>query len=565
MPRLIDDRSVGVKLTTSIVVLVVGLIIVAGASLYGLYAQMVRDHETETKAAVEIASGVAAYFEGQVRQGRMTREQAVQHFSSALTQVRYDGDKYFSAWTDAGTYILHAAKPNLVGTNEMEKVDVNGHHFMKDAAAAAGQTPEGGFYTLYTTGQGVSEQRLKLNYARRLPAWGVILVSGTFMDDINAAVLAQATQLATYSVPVILLCIGLAMLLRRSIGAGLAGLSAAMGRLANGEFEAEIRDTGRKDEIGGMARIVGVFKDRMIEGRRLQAEQDGAKEMAAAAQKAALVELADQFEERIGALVQRLATGSAKLESTAKSMTSMATRGENQATSVATGAGEAKFGMQTVAAAAEQLTASIGEIGRQVAQSASMTGRAAADAQRTDGVVKTLADAATKIGHVVGLITQIARQTNLLALNATIEAARAGDAGKGFAVVASEVKSLATQTSKATEEIGAQIAHIQHATAEAVRAIGEIAGTTQEVSVIATGIANAVEQQGSATDEIARAVQQTASAASHVLTTIEGVRQAANDTEGAATQVLDAAGDVSRQADVLSREVNRFVEGVRAA
>ena len=221
--------------------------------------------------------------------------------------------------------------------------------------------------------------------------------------------------------------------------------------------------------------------------------------------------------------------------------------------------------MQTVAFAAEELASSVNEISRQVAQSTRITGKAVIDAQRTDVIVQALAEGAEKIEQVVGLITNIAGQTNLLALNATIEAARAGDAGKGFAVVASEVKSLATQTGRATEEIGAQIRQIQGATHEAVSAIRAIAATIQEVSAIATSIASAVEQQGAATAEIARNVQETAQAAAEVSNNIGGVRQAADEAGEAAAQLQSSAGGLSAQAEQLSGEVRRFVDGVRAA
>jgi methyl-accepting chemotaxis protein len=196
--------------------------------------------------------------------------------------------------------------------------------------------------------------------------------------------------------------------------------------------------------------------------------------------------------------------------------------------------------MQTVAAAAEQLSASIAEISRQVAQSAKISGKAVDDAQRTDTIVRALAEGAQKIGDVVGLITSIAGQTNLLALNATIEAARAGDAGKGFAVVASEVKNLASQTAKATEEIGTQISQIQAATKDAVDAIGSITRTIEGISAIATTIASAVEEQGSATSEIARSVHQTAHAAQDVTVNITGVNRAAGETGEAAPKACRA-------------------------
>ncbi len=286
---------------------------------------------------------------------------------------------------------------------------------------------------------------------------------------------------------------------------------------------------------------------------------------ASVAQKSAMNQTADAFEAKVGTLVSMLSSGATELQATAQSMSATATQTNQQATTVAAAAEEASAGVQTVAAAAEELTSSIHEISRQVAQSAKITEKAVEDARRTDTTVRALADGAQKIGDVVQLITNIAAQTNLLALNATIEAARAGDAGKGFAVVASEVKSLATQTAKATEEIAAQIAQIQDATGEAVKAIKAISATIDEVNVIASNIASAVEEQGAATAEIARNVQQTAASTQEVTATITGVSRAANDTGAAAGQVLGAASNLLRQAEQLTNEVNNFVVGVRAA
>ena len=274
--------------------------------------------------------------------------------------------------------------------------------------------------------------------------------------------------------------------------------------------------------------------------------------------------VANTFEGSVGRLVGLLASGATELEATAQSMTGMADRANTQATTVAASAEEASISVQTVASAAEELSASVSEIGRQVAQSATVSAKAVTDAQRTDQIVRALAEGAERIGKVVHLITDIANQTNLLALNATIEAARAGDAGKGFAVVASEVKSLANQTARATEDIGNQINQIQLATKDAVEAIRDIAATIDELSVIGTNIASAVEQQSAATAEIARNVHQTAQSAQHVTTHIAGVSHAADETGSAAVQVLGAARDLSKQAEQLSAEVKTFVVEIRA-
>jgi methyl-accepting chemotaxis protein len=342
------------------------------------------------------------------------------------------------------------------------------------------------------------------------------------------------------------------------------GMTRAMADLAAGDKAITIPGVGRRDEIGRMGGAVQVFKDNMIRADQLLVEQEGLKQATVVAQKTAMTQTADVFEAKVGSLVSLLSSGATELQTTAQSMSATATKTYQQAATVASAAEEASNGVQTVAAAAEELSASTKEISRQVAQSAKITGRAVEDARRTDIIVRALADGAQKIGDIVQIITGIAAQTNLLALNATIEAARAGDAGKGFAVVASEVKSLANQTAKATEEIGSQISQIQNATGEAVNAIKSIGATIDEVNVIASNIAAAVEEQGAATSEIARNVQQTSASTQDVTATISGVSQAANDTGTAAGQVLDGARGLSRQAEQLTGEVQRFIAGVRA-
>lgn len=350
-----------------------------------------------------------------------------------------------------------------------------------------------------------------------------------------------------------------------SITRPIARLQSAMRQIAAGKLSAPVPELARRDEVGGMAAAVQVFKNNMVENARLTAEQARLKEESALAQRAALHRTADAFEAKVGRLALTMSNASADLETTAKSMTATAEGTTRQASHVASAAAEASAGVQTVAAAAEQLTASIAEISENVAHCAQASSRAVTDARRTDEVVRALAEAAMRIGKVVQLIADIASRTNLLALNATIEAARAGDAGRGFVVVASEVKSLARQTAQATTEIGTQVDAIQRATQEAVGAIRGITETIESVGLIATTIASAVEQQGAATNEISRNVQHTATNTQDVSANIVGVRAAANDTDAAARQVLDAAGSLARQAEQLGLEVSSLMAEVRAA
>jgi len=246
-------------------------------------------------------------------------------------------------------------------------------------------------------------------------------------------------------------------------------------------------------------------------------------------------------------------------------MTGTAERTNQRAALVGSAASEASTRVQTVAAAAEELSSSITEISRQMAQSAAISGRAVETARRTDVTVRALAEGAEQIEHVAELISSIASQTNLLALNATIEAARAGEAGRGFAVVASEVKSLANQTAKATDEIRQQIASMQQVATSAVGAIRNIGQTIGQINEVTTAIAAAVEQQGAATREIARNIQHAAGGTSEVSSNIIGVSAASAEAGSAAGEVLDASGALRREADILRDEIHAFLANIRAA
>ena len=337
-----------------------------------------------------------------------------------------------------------------------------------------------------------------------------------------------------------------------------------MGKLAKHDLSVAIEGGERKDEIGDMAKAVQVFKDNMIEGDRLAAAQ---KDEQARKEKrqAAIEAYIKRFDETASGALNTLASASTEMQTTANSMSATAEETSRQATAVAAASEQASGNVQTVATAAEELSASIAEISRQVVESTRIASQAVTDATHTNTQVKALAETAQKIGDVVKLINDIAGQTNLLALNATIEAARAGEAGKGFAVVASEVKSLATQTAKATEDIANQVKAIQSATGDSVAAIEGITTTITRINEIATTVASAVEEQGAATKEIARNVQQASAGTTEVSRNISGVTQAAGETGAASSQVLGAASDLAKQGETLRAEVSRFLADIRAA
>ncbi len=360
------------------------------------------------------------------------------------------------------------------------------------------------------------------------------------------------------------------LLLAVALGGGLSSsmrkMCAAMRELASGNFEVVLPGLGRRDEIGQMAAAVEEFKLQAVaKAARDAAEQDEKNRSAAEARRIELAKFADDFETAVGAIVSNVAGSARELEGAAGMLTRTAETTQNLSGTVASASEEASSSVQSVAGATEELSASIDDIGRQVRESSIIAEGAVSQARDTDARIGKLSRAAQQIGEVVKLINAIAEQTNLLALNATIEAARAGEAGRGFAVVASEVKTLASQTAKATDEISTQIASMQTATAESVAAIKEIVETIGRVSSIASQITTAVEHQGSATQEIARNVQNVAKSTQDVALNITDVNRGATETGSASAEVLNSAKTLSAESGRLRQELDQFMATIRAA
>jgi methyl-accepting chemotaxis protein len=358
----------------------------------------------------------------------------------------------------------------------------------------------------------------------------------------------------------------LALLLGKGISRPMTAMCNAMRKLAAGNFEVVLPGLGRKDELGEMASAVEEFKVQAIaRAERDAATQEAQNKAASAARRAELIRFADEFEAAVGAIVANVSSSAVQLEASAGTLTRTAETTQSLSSQVAGASEEASTNMQSVASATEELSASVDEIGRRVKESSQIAEAAVRQAEQTDGRIGKLSRAAQEIGDVVKLITAIAEQTNLLALNATIEAARAGEAGRGFAVVASEVKSLASQTAKATDEISNHISGMQGATQESVAAIKEIGGTIGKISDIAATIASAVEQQSSATQEIARSVQNVAQGTQKAATNVMHVNRGATETGAASEEVLNSARTLSSESTRLREELDRFMANIRAA
>jgi methyl-accepting chemotaxis protein len=338
----------------------------------------------------------------------------------------------------------------------------------------------------------------------------------------------------------------------------------AMLKVAAGDLSVETGYANRRDEIGGLATALETFKRQAEDKLKIEA-QERERNAGAASRQRAIEAYVGEFEGSVRQTLQQLGDASGEMRKTSSSLSSVSRQTNSRVEVAQKASGEASMSVESVASAAEELSASINDISQQAAHAAGIASRAVSQARETDGTVQGLAKSAGRIGEVVGLINTIAAQTNLLALNATIEAARAGEAGRGFAVVASEVKSLASQTAKATDEISEQIADIQKVAGEAIDAIKGIGSIIGEVNEVATAIAAAVQEQGAATEEITRSTQYAAQGTKNVSDNITGVKNDADSAAAAAENVKDASETLETQSQQLGHQVSDFLGKIRAA
>jgi methyl-accepting chemotaxis protein len=344
----------------------------------------------------------------------------------------------------------------------------------------------------------------------------------------------------------------------------LTSVGDAMRRLSSGETDLSVPAAADRDEIGEMARSLEVFRAGEIDRRRM-AEEQQAKQAAQRERTAAIEAMVNDFRATVTAVIAAVSDNVSRMETTARTLSSIAAEADNQARAASTSSEQTSLNVRSVAGATEELGASILEISDQASQANGVVEHAAQIAQNADHLVGQLSSGASRIGDVVKLIRAIAEQTNLLALNATIEAARAGEAGRGFAVVASEVKTLASQTAKATEEIATQIGAIQGSTAQAVEAIRQIAGVMGDISRFTATIAASVEEQSASTQEIGRNVHEAANGARELAGNMATVTEAIDETNRSASAVLDASSALTAQAGTLQQAVDQFLDRVAAA
>ena len=556
--------TIGRKIYVLIGLSFMGLLGIAILDSRELASSLKQQKQIELQHLTELALGIVKEEHATAQKGEIAVADAQKRALARVAMLRYGNNEYFVIQDLLPRVLMHPVAAQLVGKDMSDVKDPTGKRFSVEMTELVKQKGSG-FVDYLWPRAGSDKPQPKLSYVVGFSPWGWSILTGVYVDDLDAQVSSSTRRSLIAAGLVLLLMLAASMFIARRITRPLQRMTIAMKELARGKLDVEVPGIGRRDEVGEMAEAVEIFKSNAAARQGLEAEQKEAETHAVARRKADMHKLADDFESAVGEIIETVSSSSTELEASAGTLTASAERAQELTIMVAAASEEASTNVQSVASATEEMASSVNEISRQVQDSARIAGEAVDQARTTTDRVGELSKAASRIGDVVELINTIAGQTNLLALNATIEAARAGEAGRGFAVVASEVKALAEQTAKATGEIGQQITGIQAATQDSVNAIKEISGTIEKLSEISSTIASAVEEQGAATQEISRNVQQAAHGTQQVSSNITDVQRGASETGTASSQVLSAAQSLSGDSNRLKLEVGKFLSSVRAA
>ena len=554
----IDDWKVSTKIGANAMLIVIGLLALAGTALYVTREQMLEDRRAKIHAAVDMLAGFAADLDKQVDDKLLTPADAMARLVRMTHAERFDGTNYLSLYKDDGTTVAYPPDPSIEGTNRLGLTDPKGVLIIATARDLV-RTQGAGFFAYVYPRPGNPTPVPKLSYVRSIGSNGLFALSGLYVDDVDAALLKAAGLFGLVAVPVVLLLGGVAFLVQRSIGGGLRRLSETMTRVADGDFSLDIPGLDRRDELGAMARAVAVLKEAGREKQRLEVDAEAARTVADAARSRADDERRSALEQQ-ALVVTCLADGLSRLAD--GDLTCLLERGFapdydrlrvdfNRAATQLKGALESIVGnagtlragsdgistaaddlsrrteqqaasLEETAAALDEITATVRKTAEGAGHARQIVGAAKHDAEASGEVVRSAVEAMSgierssgQIGRIIGVIDEIAFQTNLLALNAGVEAARAGDAGRGFAVVASEVRALAQRSADAAKEIKALIsASSQHVgqgvdlVGQTGRALERIVAQVKDIDAVVNEIAASTKEQAIGLDQVNTAINQ---------------------------------------------------------
>jgi methyl-accepting chemotaxis protein len=496
--------------------------------------------------------------------GELTEEAAKAAAIAAVRPVRFGEDRnYFFIYEPQGVNVLNSGKPELEGKNLIDLKDSAGLFIVKEVIekAAAG----GGLTSYQWLKPGDQAESVKLAYSMLAPGWNWTVGTGFHAPDIEAS-LAHSLHAMILSTSIALLLISaVAAVVTRSISKPLAQLTFSMDRLRSGDLDVDINGATRRDEIGVIARSVTLFRNLLREKIANEAEAEAGRRKETEKQRRdALEKLATEVDGSVKETAESIDRTAIGFETVSADLLALSNSTRSQATTSAKAGRAAQENVQSVSAAAEELSASIHEILVQVNFAARISNEAVQETERAANAIRSLETSSDEIGKVVALIQDVANQTNLLALNATIEAARAGEAGKGFAVVASEVKGLAGMTSKATDEISQRIEAIRRGTREAVSATELVEASIGRISASSNTIASTLDQQNAAVSQIAHAISDALGAVAGLAEDMDRLTGNAASTDAKSLEVAAAARLMRGGSQTLQRQLDRLTRELRA-
>jgi len=564
MSRLLRFKSISQRMYVITLVAFLGFMVMGYYALSTMRTNLLVAVSKKTEQMAQAATSVATYYEGLSKAGTLTEEEAKARTLATIGAMRYDGKEYFWINDMYPKMVMHPMKPELVGSDLTNNKDPNGKALFVEMVSVVKKSGGGEVRYMWPK-PGADQPVPKISYVQGFAPWGWVIGTGVYVDNVEAMVKHEISQMLYIGVPVMLLVLLISILMTRSITKPVVATIHGLQQVADNNFNLRLEGATRADEVGQLVRMAEVFRKK---GQQLEQMEDERVQAAAAAEaekRRLMNQMANDFEAAVRTIIESLGRAAGDMRNSAQNLTGVAATTSARAQTVTKASEVAAMNVSSVAAATEELAASIAEITRQVSKASQMSSGASRESEATTKTVAELSAAAQRIGAVVQLISDIAGQTNLLALNATIEAARAGEAGKGFAVVASEVKNLATQTAKATEDITVQIEAMQAVVSQTESAISGIVKSVIEIETVSSAIAGAVEEQGAATQGISHNVQEASTSTRDVSSNIAAVANAAEETGTVAHAALGVAEKLAAEATELDRAVQGFLGKLRAA